>query len=95
MRLTVPFEAIDLATVGTFRRWVGERLATGVPNGARTSVVLDLGAVEFVMAAGVQAMDELDAELAETGRTLAVVSAAPIVTRVLAICGCADRWIVP
>ena len=50
-------------------------------------MVLDLGDVEFVMAAGVQALLDLEAELADAGRTLAVVGAAPIVVRVLDICG--------
>jgi anti-anti-sigma factor len=94
LRLKVPFEALDLATVDDFLRWVHDRIATLAHGGARTSVVLDLGDVEFVMAAGVQALVELDAELTGVGRTLAVTGAQPIVARVLVICGCADRWIV-
>ena len=93
MRLTVPFEAIDVASVDDFARWVREHIAADPP--VRGAVVLDFGDVEFVMAAGVQALLDLEALLAETGRTLAVVEAAPIVVRVLAICGCADRWVVP
>jgi len=92
VRLTVPFEAIDLASVDDFARWVREHIAADPP--VRGAVVLDFGDVEFVMAAGVQALLDLEALLAETGRTLAVVEAAPIVVRVLAICGCADRWVV-
>ena len=45
------------------------------------------------MAAGVQALVDLDAELARSGRTLSVVGAAPIVVRVLDICGYSGRWI--
>jgi anti-anti-sigma factor len=92
VRLTVPFEAIDLANVDEFTRWARDRIATDAPDDG--AVVLDLGEVEFVMAAGVQALLDLDAQLADAGRTLAVVEAAPIVVRVLTICGCADRWIV-
>jgi anti-anti-sigma factor len=95
VRCRVPFEALDLATVDDFRRWIHDRIAADAPGGARAAVILDLGDVEFVMAAGVQALVDLDAELTGVGRTLAVAGAAPIVARVLDICGCAERWIVP
>jgi anti-anti-sigma factor len=91
----VPFEALDLATVDDFRRWIHDRIAIDASENAHAAVVLDLGDVEFVMAAGVQALVELDAELTGVGRTLVVAGAAPIVARVLDICGCAERWIAP
>jgi len=95
VRCSVPFAALDLASVDDFRCWVYDRIATGEPEAARAAFILDLGEVEFVMAAGVQALVELDAELNRVGRTLAVTGAAPIVARVLDICGCADRLILP
>jgi anti-anti-sigma factor len=95
VRCRVPFGALDMASVDDFRRWVHDRIATGVADGARAAFILDLGEVEFVMAAGVQALVELEDELTLVGRTLAVTGAAPIVARVLDICGFADNWILP
>ena len=94
VRFRVPFGALDLATVDDFTRWVHDRIRAGAPDEASAAVILDLGDVEFLMAAGVQALVDLDAELAAVGRTLAVAEAAQIVVRVLDICGYADRWIV-
>ena len=93
VRFRVPFDALDLATVHEFRRWLGERLDCAT-HGAPAAVVLDLSDVEYLMAAGVQALVDLDAELRDAGRTLAVANAAPIVVRVLEICGVAERWLV-
>jgi anti-anti-sigma factor len=58
-------------------------------------VVLDLADVEFVMAAGVQALLDLEAVLGERGQSLRVADSAPIVARVLDICGVAARWTAP
>jgi anti-anti-sigma factor len=91
VRLQVPFAALDLGTVDEFRRWVREQLRDDASAGS--TVLLDLGDVEFVMAAGIQALLDLEAELADRSRTLGVVGAAPIVVRVLDICGVAERWI--
>lgn len=88
LRLPVPFGVLDLATVDEFLRWARSRIRSGT----RADVVLDLSEVEFLMAAGVQALLDLDADLACEGRTLAVVGAAPIVVRVLDICGYGARW---
>jgi anti-anti-sigma factor len=88
VRLRVPFDALDLATVDAFVRW-----ASGQVDATDGDMVLDLADVEFVMAAGVQALVDLDARLRCDGRTLAVTDAAPIVVRVLRICGLADGWI--
>ena len=92
MRCTVPFDALDLATVEDFTRWARDQTACG-PVDDRRELVLDLGEVEFVMAAGVQALLDLEAELGERERTLGVINAAPIVTRVFAICD-VERWVV-
>jgi anti-anti-sigma factor len=90
VRLRVPYTALDLATVDDFRRWVSER----TPAAAGVGVVLDLADVELVMAAGVQALLDVDTELAAGGRTLGVVEASPVVRRVLDICGFAECWLV-
>ncbi len=92
MRCTVPFAALDLATVEDFTRWVRDQAACG-PTDDRRRLVLDLGEVEFVMAAGVRALLDLEAELGDGERMLGVINAAPIVTRVFAICG-VERWVV-
>jgi len=89
VRFRVPFGALDLATVAEFLGWARERIRSGSGVG----VVFDLSDVEFLMAAGVQALVDLDSELARSGRALSVVGAAPIVVRVLDICGYSDRWI--
>jgi anti-anti-sigma factor len=89
VRLRVPFAVLDLATVEEFRRWVSAR----VPAEDGVGVLLDLGEVDLVMAAGVQAMVDVDTALEAQGRTLGVVDAAPIVRRVLEICGFAQRWL--
>ena len=93
MRCRVPFETLDLATVDEFAQWVRDRTACVPIDGPRT-VVLDLADVEFVMAAGIQALLDLEAELCERERTLGVINAAPIVIRVFEICGTAQRWVV-
>jgi anti-anti-sigma factor len=83
----VPFEVLDLATADEFARWADEQVEA--TDGA---LVLDLGDVEFVMAAGVQALLDLDGRLETSGRTLAVTGSAPIVVRVLTICDLGERW---
>jgi anti-anti-sigma factor len=92
VRLRVPFDALDLATVDPFLRWAKDEIACPSAEAAG-QIVLDLELVEFVMAAGVQALLELEDELCSTARTLAVANPAPIVARVLEICSVADRWI--
>jgi anti-anti-sigma factor len=92
VRFRVPFGALDLATVDEFLDWARDRIRAG--SGVGVGVVFDLGDVEFLMAAGVQALVDLEVELARSGRTLSVVGAAPIVVRVLDICGYSSRWIV-
>ena len=87
-----PFDALDLGSASQFRRWVLARIHTEAPP--EYDVVLDLDDVEFVMAAGVQALLDLEAELAERGQSLHVAGSAPIVARVLDICGVAARWTV-
>ena len=92
VRIRVPFDALDLATAEPFVRWAKDELAcTSVGRRRRVSCSTS-SAVEFVMAAGVQAMLDLEDELRRTRRTLAVANVAPIVVRVLEICDVADRW---
>jgi anti-anti-sigma factor len=93
LRCRVPFDALDLATVDEFARWVREQLAC-VPADEPRGVVLDLAEVEFVMAAGIRALLDIEAELCERQRTLGVINVAPIVTRVFEICGVDRRWVV-
>jgi len=93
VRIRVPFEALDLGAAPEFLRWVLARIDADAPP--EVHVVLDLDDVEFVMAAGVQALLDLETVLAERGQTLRVAGAAPIVARVLDICDVATRWIVP
>ena len=85
----MPFDALDLCTATEFVRWVLARVDDVPPE---VDVVLDLAGVEFVMAAGVQALLDLDVALEERGLSLRVAGAAPIVARVLDICGVAARW---
>jgi anti-anti-sigma factor len=92
VRCLVRFDALDLATVEEFARWARAQSACGPADDPR-GLVLDLGEVEFVMAAGVRALLDLEAELGARDRTLAVMNAAPIVERVFGICG-VRRWIV-
>ena len=89
MRLRVPFAVLDLATVDEFRRWVSAR----IPADDGVDVLFDLGDVDLLMAAGVQAILDVETGLVAEGRTLGVVGAAPIVRRVLEICGLAERWL--
>jgi anti-anti-sigma factor len=90
VRINVPFDALDLCTATEFVAWVLARVDDDVPP--EVDVVLDLDGVEFVMAAGVQALLDLEAALGERGLSLRVARAAPIVARVLDICGVATRW---
>jgi anti-anti-sigma factor len=60
---------------------------------AGAAVVLDLRDVELVMAAGVSALLELEAELARRGLALRLVEATAIVGRVFDICDVSQRWV--
>jgi len=93
VRIKVPFDALDFGAASEFLRWVLARVHTEAPP--ELDVVLDLEDVEFVMAAGVQALLDLEGVLGERGQSLRVVGSAPIVARVLDICGVAARWTVP
>jgi anti-anti-sigma regulatory factor len=93
VRLRVPFDALDLASIAAFVRWAAERIRDDVPATPGAAVVLDLGDVELVMAAGVAALLDLDAALAARGQTLHVADPAPIVARVFAICDVPERWL--
>jgi len=90
VRIKVPFDALDLGTVSDFLHWALARVDADAP--ADVDVELDLDEVEFVMAAGVQALLELESVLEERGQSLRVAGAAPIVVRVLDICGVGARW---
>jgi anti-anti-sigma factor len=92
VRLRVPFDALDLATSDAFLQWARGGLACAPAD--TTTVVLDFGAVEFLMAAGVRALLDLERELCIARRSLVVAGAAPIVVRVLQICAVADRWLI-
>jgi len=94
VRLRVPFDVLDLSTVGEFRRWAMGRIRDEVPTDSGSAVVFGLEDVEYVMAAGVQALLDVEAVLAARGQTLLVAAPAPIVTRVLEICGVTERWVV-
>jgi anti-anti-sigma factor len=85
--LRVPCAVIDHWTVDEFVVWVRQH-ATG--SGA--AVLLDFTDVEFLMAAGVRALVELDDELRDAGRRLTVTNESRIVRRVLEVCELADRF---
>lgn len=89
VRLVVPFDVLDLATVDPFRSWIAARVVA-----RDADVVLDLSEVELLMAAGVHELLALETELAAHGRALSVANARPIVCRVLRICE-VDGWLVP
>jgi anti-anti-sigma factor len=86
----VPFDALDLSTCEEFTEWYRGLLAAGPSR--RGDVILDLVGVQLVTAAGVRALCDLEAELAASGRRLAVTGAAPIVLRVFRICDVSERW---
>ena len=92
LRFRVPFDCLDLATVDEFGRWWKAQMSQCSPPAGAT-VVLDLGGVELVMAAGVRALLELEADLADRGVALRLGAPAPIVARVLRTCDVADRWV--
>lgn len=85
---TVPFDALDLATVDEFARWLD-----GVAASTAADVVLDFGLVEFVLAVGVQALVDFDRMLLAEGRRLRIRGASRLAERVFEICGVADRWL--
>jgi len=89
----VPFDALDLGTASEFLRWVLARVDADAPP--EVDVELELDDVEFVMAACVQALLDLEVALGERGQSLRVAGTAPIVARVLDICGVAARWSAP
>jgi anti-anti-sigma factor len=92
LRFRVPFDTLDLSTVDDFARWSRVWMPTSATS-AGAAVVLDLRDVELVMAAGVSALLELEAELARRGLALRLVEATPIVGRVFDICDVSQRWV--
>ncbi|MGZ6885693.1 MAG: STAS domain-containing protein [Acidimicrobiia bacterium] len=89
--LRVPFEALDVYAAPEFARWTDAALASTAGEGP-VHLVLDLQDVELVMAAGVEALQRLERRIVDDGGTLHLVAAAPIVVRVLEICGVGARW---
>ena len=88
------FASMRLAHVGHPQLLAGFYLILVVYGAIRAFREQRMSDVEYLMAAGVQALVDLYAELRDAGRTLAVANAAPIVVRVLEICGVAERWLV-
>lgn len=88
LTVSPPFTELDADMVADFRQW-GQRWtasAVPVPN-------LDFSAVEYLGAAAISVLLEIDHALSARGVRLHIINARPIVERVLTICDLHTRWL--